>query len=197
MTQNDKNHYIQQDSELVKRLNRADLRARKHERSSFHDIERTPIILVFDGVFGNYNQGAIFRLCDAFMVEKVYFCSAELMPGHRRFLKAARGTHKWVPHEAGGDTLTVVRSYAERGYQVIIAEQCEGSVSILEADICSPVCIVLGGELSGVSSEVLPLADHIVELPSLGMANSLNVAMSAGMLVMSAYESFKKNSGQI
>ena len=196
MSQSKTSTHTRANSTTVKRLDRSDLRARKHERSSFHELKRSPIVLIFDGVFGNYNQGAIFRLCDAFMVEKVYFCGAKLMPGHRRFLKAARGTHKWVPHEAGGDVKTTVESYAKRGYQIIIGEQCEGSISILEAEISSPVCIVLGGELSGVSPEILPLADHIIELPSLGMANSLNVAMTASILVMSAYKTLMLKSVQ-
>jgi tRNA G18 (ribose-2'-O)-methylase SpoU len=46
-----------------------------------------------------------------------------------------------------------------------------------------PACIVLGGERSGVSSEVIDDADAAVEIPMLGMANSLNVATAAAILL--------------
>ncbi len=174
------------------RLDREALRARKHDRESFLDLPRTPIVLVFDGVFGNYNQGAIFRLADAFMLEKLHFCGASVKPWHKRFLKSARGTHKWVPFTVGEDITAVIQAYSEQGYQVAIVEQCEGSVSMLEAQFNTPLCLVLGGELSGVSAEILELADLIIELPTLGMANSLNVSMSAGMVVMTAYQTYMK-----
>ena len=172
----------------VERLDREGLRARKHERATFHELKRTPIVMVLDGVFGNYNQGALFRLADAFMLERLHFCGAPVMPGHRRFVKAARGTLPWVPYDDEQSVVEVVRGYAERGYQVVAVEQCEGSVPVFEARFVGPVCLVLGGELAGVSPEALALADLTVELPTLGMANSLNVAMSAGMLTLSVYQ---------
>jgi len=174
------------------RLDRGELRARKHDRATFRALPRTPIVLVLDGVFGNYNQGALFRLADAFMLEHLHFCGAPIMPGHRRFTKAARGTLPWVPYSAEEEVTEVVKRYASAGYQIVAVEQCEGSVSALDAPLRGPLCLVLGGELAGVSDEVLALADLTVELPSMGMANSLNVAMTAGMLVFSAYQALNQ-----
>ncbi|MEE2643313.1 MAG: TrmH family RNA methyltransferase [Myxococcota bacterium] len=175
------------------RLDRDDLRARKHDRARFHTLDRTPIALVLDGVFGSYNQGAIFRLADAFLIERIHFCGTPVIAGHRRFLKAARGTHPWVPYTSEEEVTAVVQRYADQGYQVVAVEQCEGSVSVLDLNdqLRAPLCLVLGGELSGVSPEALELAELVVEHPTLGMANSLNVAMSAGMLVLSAYRSIQ------
>ena len=80
-------------------------------------------------------------------------------------------------------------AYKARGYQVVVTEQCHGSVPVSEAVFTAPLCIVLGGETSGVSPGVVEAADLVVELPTLGMANSLNVSMSAGMVVLSAFRS--------
>ena len=179
-------------NETPKKLDRTSLRSRKHSREDFKNLERTPIVLVLDGVFGNYNQGALFRLADALMLEQIHFCGVELQTWHRRFLKSARGTHKWVPHTTGKHASGLIENYSSLGYQIVIVEQCEGSVSLLDAELKTPLCLVFGGELTGVSQELLSLSDLIVELPSLGMANSLNVAMSAGMVAMSAFKSYKK-----
>ena len=175
----------------VERLDRGMLRARKHHREEFKNIPRTPIALVLDGVKGTYNQGAIFRLCDAFLLEKVHVCGAPIETWRKRFLKAARGTEKWVDYEAGGDALKTVLEYGERGYQIVVVEQCTGSVQMDDVMFETPVCIVLGSELEGVSPAVVEAADVVIELPTLGMANSLNVSMSAGMLVLAVYQQLR------
>ena len=172
------------------KYSRSELRARKTDRHAFKNQPRTPIVLILDGVEGHYNKGAIFRLCDAFMIEHLHLCHTYLAAGHRRFIKAARGTFKWVPHSEGEETLSVIQRYKEKGYQIMVAEQCERSIEIWQATWTTPLCIVLGGELSGVSAEVLSQADQCIELPTMGMANSLNVSMSAGMLVFAAYQQY-------
>ncbi len=169
------------------RLDTEALRARKPDRHTFRDAPRAPIAIVLDGVQGNYNKGAIFRLCDAFLIEHLHLCHTTLEHWGRRFVKAARGTYHWVPYTVGEDTLEVVRAYQTRGYQVVVTEQCAGSVPVWAAELQAPVCIVLGSEMEGVSPAVVAVADAIVELPTMGMANSLNVSMSAAMLVMSAF----------
>lgn len=179
--------YTPEDEEPPSRLYTRDLRARKHDRAGFRQLPRTPIALILDGVHGHYNKGAMFRLCDAFMVEMIHFCRTTLEPRHRRFAKSARGTYRWVPHRIGEETLSVIQDYRSRGYRVVVAEQCEGSVSLEDADLSGPICIVMGGELEGVAPDVVAAADAVVELPTLGMANSLNVSLSAAMMVLSAY----------
>jgi 23S rRNA (guanosine2251-2'-O)-methyltransferase len=169
------------------RLRTDALRARKGDRADFASRPRTPIAVVLDGVHGPYNQGALFRLADGFLLEHLHFCRAELILWNRRFKKAARGTIRWVPHSVHEDTVSVVEAYRSRGYQIVAAEQATRSVPIWQAELRGPLCLILGAEMDGVSDAVLALADVVVEFPTLGMANSLNVSMSAAMLVASAY----------
>lgn len=169
------------------RLSTDALRARKPSREAFRQLTRTPIALVLDGVTGPYNQGALFRLADGFLLEHLHVCRADLQPWNRRFKKAGRGTPDWVPYTVGEDTVEVVDGYRARGYQIVAAEQATGSVSPWAAEFRAPLCIVMGAELTGVTEPVLARADVIVELPTLGMANSLNISMSAAMIVMAAF----------
>ena len=163
------------------------LRARKGDRADFVARPRTPIAVVLDGVHGPYNQGALFRLADGFLLEHLHFCGAELILWNRRFKKAARGTERWVPHSVDEDSVSVVLAYRARGYQIVAAEQATRSVPLWQATLRGPLCLVLGAEMDGVSDPVLALCDLVVEFPTLGMANSLNVSMSAAMLVSAAY----------
>lgn len=164
-----------------------ELRARKLDRATFRALPRTPLALLADGVHGPYNQGALFRLADGFLLEHLHLCRTELQPWNRRFKKAARGTPRWVPHTVGEDTAEVVAAYRARGHRIVVAEQASGSVPPWEAALSGPQCLVVGAQLHGVSDAVLALADVVVEFPTLGMANSLNVSMCAAMLVSAAY----------
>jgi 23S rRNA (guanosine2251-2'-O)-methyltransferase len=169
------------------RLGTDDLRARKLGREAFRALPRTPITLVLDGVHNPYNQGALLRLADGFLLEKLHFCGPPVQHWNRRFKKAARGTTGWVPHSAGEDALTVVEGYKAQGYQIVAAEQADGSVGPWQVEFKAPVCIVMGAEMDGVRDAILALADAIVEFPTLGMANSLNISMTAAMMVSAAF----------
>lgn len=175
------------DDPADRRLSTDALRARKLTREAFRALPRTPIAMVLDGVSGPYNQGALYRLADAFLLERLHFCGAELAPWNRRFKKAGRGTPDWVPSVVGEDAVEVVEAYRARGYQIVAVEQAEGSVTPWAAPLRAPLCLVFGAELTGITEPVLARADVIVELPTLGMANSLNISMSAAMMVMTAY----------
>lgn len=171
----------------MSRLRTDALRARKLSREAFRALPRTPIAVVLDGIHNPYNQGALFRLADGFLIEKLHFCGPELQHWNRRFKKAARGTTGWVPHATGEQAIDVVQAYQAQGYQIVVAEQADGSVSPWQAQFTAPVCLVMGAEMDGVRDDIIALADMVIELPTLGMANSLNIAMSAAMIVMSAF----------
>ena len=103
-------------SSLDRVLSKPELRQSKPSRADFAAKERNPITVVLDGVSGNYNLGAIFRLCDAFMVERLVICAAESQgrPGtpllrKRRFVEAAMGAQD-LGSVAGGTRCGWVRT---------------------------------------------------------------------------------------
>jgi tRNA G18 (ribose-2'-O)-methylase SpoU len=65
------------------------------------------------------------------------------------------------------------------GYQVVVVEQASNSIRPEGFVPTFPMCVVLGGERGGVSAEVMRLADAVIEIPMHGMANSINVAAAA------------------
>ena len=78
-------------------LSKPDLRAGKPSRDQFPTRPRRPIRLILDGVTGNYNVGAIFRLCDAMLVERLIICGPTFDIRKRRVVQAAQGAQNWVP----------------------------------------------------------------------------------------------------
>jgi tRNA G18 (ribose-2'-O)-methylase SpoU len=159
------------------------LHAAKPSRDLFMALPRNRIIVVLDGVKGSYNQGALFRLCDAFLVEKLVVCAAMVDLRQRRLIQAARGAQHWVPWELSADAATAVRQLKTAKYTVVAAELCPSSVPVETIFARSPIALVLGGERHGVSAGVLELADQIVAIPMAGMSNSLNVAMTGAIVL--------------
>ena len=89
-------------------LTTADLRLAKPDRVAFLSVPRRPIRVVLDGVQQSYNIGAIFRLCDAMLVDRLIICGKSMETGMRKLIQAARGTQHWVPHDLCADATAAV-----------------------------------------------------------------------------------------
>lgn len=164
-------------------LGKAELRQSKSDRTTFAARRRNPVTVVLDGVTGHYNIGAFFRLCDAFLVERLVICGSAVALRNRKFVQAAAGSVRWVPWQEENDAAAFVRSAAAEGHWVAVVELTAESVSPEALRPRFPAVLVLGSESSGVSRDVLACADQAVAIPMLGMGNSLNVA-TAGAIVL-------------
>ena len=164
-------------------LTTAELRRSKPHRRAFRARLRLPIRVVLDGVRQGYNVGALFRLCDAFLCERLVVCGRDASGGMRKLVQAAQGTHHWVPWEQRDSAVEAVLAARAEGCQIVVAEQTSGAVGLDRLLPRYPVCLVLGSERAGVSQAVLDLADAAVALPMQGMANSLNVATAAAIVL--------------
>ena len=160
-----------------------ELRQDKVDRHVFQERERLPIRVVLDCVRQGYNVGALFRLCDAFLCEELVICGRDSSHGTRKLVQAAQGSHRWVPWRQMDSTTEVVQMARADGYRIVAVELTSRSVSLEAFVPNSPVCLVLGSERSGVSQSVLDLADIAVAIPMRGMANSLNVATAAAIVL--------------
>ena len=164
-------------------LTTPELRRPKASRDEFLALPRRPITVVLDGVAQNYNIGAIFRLCDAFLVERLVICGITVELRKRKLVQAARGTQHWVPWERAENAVTAVAAAKSAGAWVLAVEQTSGGTSPEDLAPVFPACLVLGSEMRGVSQEIVDMADAAVTIPMLGMANSINVATAAAIVL--------------
>jgi tRNA G18 (ribose-2'-O)-methylase SpoU len=164
-------------------LTTSELRRTKPSRDEFLTQPRRPITVVLDGVTQNYNIGAIFRLCDAFLVQQLVICGTKVELHKRRLAQAAQGTQHWVPWSERQHAVEAIAEAKALGAWIVVAEQTAASLRPEQLVPVFPACLVLGGERSGVSPEAMETADTNVAIPMLGMANSLNVATAAAILL--------------
>ncbi|MBO9666003.1 MAG: hypothetical protein J7501_04260 [Bdellovibrio sp.] len=166
---------------MKKALNTRELREMKPNRHEFVSLERNKVILFLDRLLNNHNLGAILRLADAALVEKVYSFDSVASADGKKALLSARGVAEWVPHENVSDGLATLRELRAQGYQILALELCHDSVLYHQVPLGEKVCLVVGSEMKGVSEEILEMADHRIHIPMAGMANSLNVATATAV----------------
>lgn len=154
------------------------------DQEAFRKSAKQPLVLVLDQLRSAYNTGSIFRTADAFRVEGLRLCGFTPTPPHREISKTALGAEKSVVWEHEPSSAEAVRKLKSQGYYVVAAEHTNGSQQLQHfAWPDCPTAIVVGNEVFGIQQEVLELCDACVEIPQFGTKHSLNVAVSAGIIL--------------
>jgi len=178
---------------MLNRMNSKQLRKIKPANGEDKLIKRNPIYFVLDNVWDTYNIGSIFRLGDAVAVKKVYICGDSEYPPSSRIHKAAVGTEEWVPWSKENKTIEVVKTLKKQGVLIVAIEQDKRSIDycLMPSALKFPVALVVGHETTGISKEVLDLADLIVEIPMFGINKSINVWGSLAIISYKIIEELK------
>lgn len=151
----------------------------------FKRAPKTPLVLVLDNIRSLHNVGSVFRTADAFLLRGLRLCGYTGTPPHRDIHKTALGATETVAWEYWPDTAAAVARLKEEGYAVWAVEQATGAVMLQDfrppAD--RPLALVFGNEVEGVETGVLGLVDGCLEIPQAGMKHSLNISVTAGIVV--------------
>lgn len=145
-------------------------------------VQKFPITVVCDEVYFQQNIGSIFRVCEAFGVEKIIFTGENFILSERKVNKTSRNTHKIVPYEIYLNK-TELLSYLQNSKAEIIAlEITSESKSIDNIKLNSkPIVLIIGSEIYGVSKELLSICDQSVHIQMFGKNSSMNVVQSLGI----------------
>ena len=122
------------------------------------------------------------RISDGLLAEKVYVTGKYLEEHGRKLKKTSRGIQGWVPWEWVPTAVDIVKDLKSKGYKIICCELTDKSVPFHKIKVPKKIVIVLGNETCGVSDAVLALVDICVQVPMLGMGNSLNMSVVAGIV---------------
>lgn len=153
--------------------------------AEFREAEKTPLVIVLDNVRSMQNVGSVFRTADAFLLSGICLCGYTPVPPHRDIHKTALGATETVEWQYFPQAGGAIRQLKEEGYRVFAVEQATGSIPLQEfyPQGSQPLALVFGNEVSGVEASLLKLADGCLEIPQVGMKHSLNIAVSAGIVV--------------
>ncbi len=155
--------------------------------AAYHEAPKVPLVVVLDNVRSQHNIGSVFRTADAFRLAGVWLCGICCCPPNQEIHKTALGAELTVDWQYRKETADAVRELRAAGYKVYAVEQVHGSTMLDE--VCfSPddkVAIVFGHEVFGVQQAVVDMVDGCIEIPQYGTKHSLNVSVTAGIVMYS------------
>lgn len=167
--------------------------------------------VVLPDIRSSYNIGSIFRTCDAVGVSGIILAGYSPRPldnfnrPQKEIAKTALGAEKDIPWVYEESPKKVIKDLKKQGFIVIAVEQSERSINYkdffknlfknikggtknkLKSNSKSEeklkVAIIFGTEVTGISKELLKMCDYIIDIPMKGNKESLNVSVSAGIIL--------------
>ncbi len=151
----------------------------------FREAEKLPLVVILDDVRSMYNVGSVFRTSDAFRVESVYLCGISCTPPATEIHKTALGAEDSVSWKYYKTALDAIEELKKEGYTVFSVEQVEHSTKLQSfvPQKGQKYAVVLGNEVKGVHQEVVDASDGCLEIPQLGTKHSMNVSVTAGIII--------------
>lgn len=168
----------------------------------YRELPDSGIVVVLDNVRSAHNVGSVFRTSDSFKVDKVFLCGICPVPPSAEIHKSGLGAEDSVGWEYCEDTMVAVERLRNEGYTIVSVEQTVNSVKLdrfrpyatqecaagTSNEDIGPIpskkyALIFGNEVDGVSQEVVDASDFSLEIPQFGMKHSLNISVSAGVVL--------------
>lgn len=158
----------------------------------FKEANKIPLVIVLDNIRSQHNTGSVFRTSDAFRVKKIYLCGITATPPNREIQKSALGATESVEWEYQESTLETIKKLKSEGFTIVAAEQATGSIlpHQLDTSAANKYALIFGNEVHGVDDEVMHYCELCIEIPQYGTKHSLNVSVSAGILIWEFFNKF-------
>ena len=115
-------------------------------------------------------------------MQKLWLCGITGYPPNQRLAQTALGAEREVLWEYRKDVVTLLKELKAHGYQIVLLEQMAESFPYDAFMPQSPVCLVVGNEIEGVSPGIISLCDAAIDIEMAGLKNSLNVSVAFGVV---------------
>ena len=142
------------------------------------------LTVVTDYVHKGRNLSAIVRTADAVGAGEVHCVLGD--KEFQAFRGTAKGSHNWVDVHRYATLSEPVEALKAKGHQIVAAHLSDTAVDYHDVDFCRPTALLLGAEKEGISEEASAMADVHVTVPMVGMVESFNVSVAAGILLSEA-----------
>lgn len=158
-------------------------------------LPESGIEVVLDNIRSAHNIGSVFRSSDAFKVDKIWLCGICAVPPSAEIHKSALGAENSVAWEYSDNTMDVIRRLHEDGFTVLSVEQAVGSIKLdgFRRESGHKYAVVFGNEVDGVSQDVVDASDGVIEIPQYGTKHSLNISVSAGIVLWAIHNPFNSD----
>lgn len=154
--------------------------------------ERTNYITVAtQDVYQLHNTSAVIRSCDVFGVQNIHVI--EEKSSRRIDKEIAMGAQKWVSLNRYNSTRECIENLKAKGYRIVATSPHDDSQMLQDFDVSSPMALFFGTEKEGLSREVMDQADATIKIPMSGFTESLNISVSAAIILHSLTQKLKNS----
>lgn len=150
--------------------------------ASLYEQGKVPFILVLDHLTDVRNFGAIARTAECAGVDAIIIPSKGSVSVTADAVKTSAGALMNIPVCRVQSLYNCVKYLKDCGLQIMGASE-KSNINYTDADMTTPLALVMGAEDKGISTEILSLADTTVSLPQYGKIASLNVSVAAGVMI--------------
>lgn len=137
--------------------------------------------IAMEDVYQLHNTSAVMRSCEVFGIQELNVVEQKF--GKRIDTEIAMGAQKWVDINRFNSMQNCMDSLKEKGYQIIATTPHNDSCMLHEFDITKKSAIFFGTEKEGLSQEVIDQADGYLKIPMVGFTESLNISVSAAIII--------------
>ncbi len=159
----------------------------------FHQVlkERTKHFTVAtEDVYQLHNTSAVIRSCDVFGIQEVNII--EEINSKRIDREIAMGAQKWVDLNRYHTVKDSLKDLKSKGYQIVATTPHTKDCDLIDFDVTKKSCFFFGRETEGLSKEVLDQADVFLKIPMVGFTESLNISVSAAIILQQTTSQLKK-----
>lgn len=149
------------------------------------------VVAVAESVRRRHNTSAILRSCESFGVHEVHLITGEFQAASG----ASRGSERWVNLRSFAKVEESLEELKGRGFRILVADFIQPCWSPDEAPMDKPIAVVFGSEVRGVSEAARRYADGAITIPTYGLTQSLNVSVSAAIILQRLTERRRAMSG--
>ena len=147
-----------------------------------------------EDVFQMHNTSAVMRSCEVFGIQELNIIEQRF--GKRIDKEIAMGAQKWVDINTFDSITSCLDNLQSREYQIIATTPHEDDCLLEDFDISKPCALFFGTERDGLSEEILKRADGFLKIPMVGFTESLNISVSAAIIIQNLTERLRKSNIQ-
>jgi tRNA (guanosine-2'-O-)-methyltransferase len=137
--------------------------------------------IAVEDVFQMHNASAVMRSCEVFGIQELHVIEERY--GKRIDKEIAMGAQKWVDIATYDSVTNCIDTLKSKGYQIIATTPHENDCLMEDFDISKPSALFFGTERDGLSEEILKRADGFLKIPMVGFTESLNISVSASIII--------------
>jgi tRNA (guanosine-2'-O-)-methyltransferase len=147
--------------------------------------------VAIEDVFQLHNTSAVMRSCEVFGVQELNVVEQKF--GKSIDKEIAMGAQKWVDIKKHETVSDCIQNLKGKGYQIIATTPHENDCLLEDFDITKPSAFFFGTERDGLSQDVLDQADGFLKIPMVGFTESLNISVSAAIILQNLTEKLRKS----